>query len=577
MSSYNLTNSMNSPMNSPGIENSSIENHGLFSRILRSLSNYNMNYNDMVVKNQVGVGINEDPHAAGGDALYDFFSKRAVASVLNRKSIPYLDRSYSDKRRILREYSIKDEIRDFVSSIADESIIYNDDDNFCSPKMLSNEYSQEIRDKYQENFQSIYNKFGFADNITAWTMMRDFLIDGFIAVEIIYDNKKKNIIGFTRLRPETLVPAYEPDVGHLWIQYPEDPQLRRIFLDSQIIYISYSSQNDYKEVSYIEGLIKPYNQLKIIEQTRIMFNVLNAQIYQKFTIPTKGLSRQRAEEQIGQLIHDYSEEVEWDDDLGELRINGEKHLHYNKQIWFPEGDQGTPDMEIVKQEGHDLNDETMLDWFYRSLKRASKIPMQRFEAENGGGNLYTDASEMTRDEIKFHNFINRLRANFKELIIKPLKLQILIDFPELKDDEKFINQVDITFYTNQLFEEWKKINNLSKKADILSTLTDIQNPDGTSYFHIEWLMDNIFKLSQEDKQENQRYWSREKGNDEDGEGDGEDGGGDEGGGMPSEGGDIDSDMDEGPPEEAGGEEPGSEEGGEEPGGEEAGGEEEFEF
>ena len=95
--------------------NSAVENKGLFNRILRGLSSYGMNYDDMIVRNQVGIGINEDPYAARGNSMYDFFSQRAVASVLNRKSIPYLDKAYGDKRRILREYSIKDEIRDFVS------------------------------------------------------------------------------------------------------------------------------------------------------------------------------------------------------------------------------------------------------------------------------------------------------------------------------------------------------------------------------------------------------------------------------------------------------------------------------
>ena len=125
------------------------------------LLNLDMNYDDMIIRNQVGIGINEDPYAAKGDSMYNFFSQRAVASILNRKSIPYLDRSYLDKRRILREYSIKDEIRDFISSLADESIVYNDERDFCSPKPLSNDYSQEIKDKYQEYFEKIYNKFGF--------------------------------------------------------------------------------------------------------------------------------------------------------------------------------------------------------------------------------------------------------------------------------------------------------------------------------------------------------------------------------------------------------------------------------
>lgn len=509
MASYN-------PLNNQGNQfqyniNGAVENRGLFSRILRNLSSWGMNYDDMIMRNQVGVGINEDPYTQQGNSMYDFFSKRAVASILNRKSIPYLDRSYADKRRILREYSIKDELRDFVATVCDECIIYSDKD-FCSPKMLSSDYSQDIKDKYQEFFEKIYNRYGFSDSVSAWMLMRDFLIDGYIAQEIIWDDKKKNIIGFNRLRPETLVPAFEPAIGHLWIQYPEDPQLRRIFLDSQIVFISYSSQNDYSETSYIEGLIKPYNQVKIIEQTKIMFNIINATLYQKFTIPIKGLGRQRAEEQIGQLIQDYSEEVEWDDTLGTLRINGQKHLPYNKQFWFPEGDGGTPQMEIMNQGGvgHNLNEDDILKWFFNILKRASRIPMQRFQSdENGGGNVFSDASEITRDEAKFGNFIMRLRANFKEIIVKPLKLQMLVEFPELKEDERFLNEVDIQFLSNQLFEEWKKLGNLSKKAEILGTLTGIQKSDGQPYFHIEYLIDHVLKLTPEEKEENKKYWIKD--------------------------------------------------------------------
>ena len=544
MASYNNFDTNSNTGSNFAYTNSAVENKGLFSRILRSLSSYGMNYDDMIIRNTVGVGVNEDPYAARGNSMYDFFSSRAVASVLNRKSIPYLDKAYADKRRILREYSIKDEIRDFVSTVADECVVYNDERDFCAPTALPVDYSDEIHDKYQEFFEKIYNRFGFSDTITAWNMMKDFLVDGFIAIEIIYDDKKKNIIGFNRLRPETLVPAYEPTIGHLWIQFPEDPQLRRIFLDSQLIYISYSTQNEYSETSYVEGLIKPYNQLKILQQTRIMFNIINATVYQKFTIPIKGMSRQKAEEQIGQLIHDYSEEVEWDDSLGTLTINGAKHLPYNKQVWFPDGDGGTPNMELVSPQGHNLNDDSMLDWFYNALKRASKIPISRFEGDNGGGNLVTDANEMTRDEIKFHNFINRLRANFKEIIVKPLRLQMLIEFPELKEDEFFTNGVDITFYSNQIFEEWKKINNLEKKAGIVGTLLGVMNGE-KPYFHIEWIMDNIFKLSPEDKAENQKYWEKDASNaagatGEPGEPGGPGGGGDMGGGDTDFGGSGDS-------------------------------------
>lgn len=505
MASYNPINNQNQNQLSV---NSAVENRGLFSRILRNLSNWGMNYDDMILRNQVGVGINEDPFSQQGNDMYSFFSQKAVASVLSRKSIPYLDRSYGDKRRILREYSIKDEIRDFVSKVADEAIVYSEKD-FCSPKPLSSDYPQDVRDKYVEYFEKIYNRYGFADSISGFTLMKDFLIDGYIAMEIIWDDKNKNIIAFNRLRPETLVPAFEPSIGHLWIQFPEDPTLRRIFLDSQLVFISYTSQNDYSETSYVEGLIKPYNQLKIIEQTKIMFNLINATLYQKFNIPVKGLGRTRAEEQIGQLIQDYSEEVEWDDSLGTLTINGRKHLNYNKQFWFPEGEGGTPTMEIVSPQGHNLNEDVVLQWFFNILKRASKIPMQRFAQDTGGGNVFQDAAEITRDESEFGNYIQRLRANFKELIVKPLKMQMLVEFPELKEDERFLNQVDIKFLSNQLFEEWKKLGNLSKKIEIAGTFTGLQKADGTPYFHIEYIIDHVIGLTPEEKEENRKYWMKD--------------------------------------------------------------------
>ena len=239
-----------------------------------------------------------------------------------------------------------------------------------------------------------------------------------------------------------------------------------------------------------------------------MFNIINATLYQKFTVPIKGLSRQRAEEQIGQLIQDYSEEVEWDDTLGSLRINGQKHLPYNKQFWFPEGDAGSPTMEIVSPQGHDLNEDGMLKWFFAILKRASKIPAQRFN-EDGGGNVFTDAAEITRDEAKFNNFIQRLRANFRELIVKPLRLQMLVEFPELKENERFLNEVDIDFISNQLFEEWKKLGNLMKKSEILTSLNGIQKADGQPYFHIEYLIDNVLNLTPEEKEENKKYWLKD--------------------------------------------------------------------
>ena len=421
--SYNPINQGNTNLASAGQENK-----GIFNRLLRNLSSFGMKYDDMIMRNQVGIGINEDPLAQKNNSMYDFISSRAVAQVLTKKSIPYLDKAYPDKKRILREYSIKDEIRDYIATVADECIIFNGQ-NFCEPKTLSNNYSNEIKDKFQEFFEKLYNKYGFSDGITAWNYMKDFLIDGYLALEIIWDDKKENIIAFNRLAAETLVPSYEISLGNCWTQYPEDPKLKRILFDSQIIFISYDGQNAFSGTSYVEGLIKPYNQLKMIEQSLIMFNINNATTYKKFTIPTKGLSKSKAEEQIGQLIANYSENIEWDDSLGTLSINGSKQIPYNKQIWFPDSDFGTPNVEVLPN-GHpnvNANYIESLDYFNNLLKMASKFPNE--------GNI--------KEERRFNIFTLQLKSKIKEIVLKALLLQIETKYPVLRNNI-FLKQILIS-------------------------------------------------------------------------------------------------------------------------------------
>jgi len=541
----------------------SVENRSFFNKQLRNLSQWGMDFDNQIIKNTISHGIHDNEDGdVGGTSAYDLFSQRAISKILNRKSIAYLDRAYEDKRKILRQYSIKDEIKDFLTQIADESIIYDDDNYFCKAEDLPEEFDNTIKQKYQEYFNTLYRNFGFSDGLTAWNYFKNFLIDGFIAYEIVYDNKQKNIIELSPIDPMTIVVATDPGTATIvWVQYPDNPQMRRVLLDSQIIYISYSNNNDFAETSYVENLIRPYNQLKMLEQTRLLYNINQAAIYKKFIIPTNGLTRQKAEEQIYKLMSEYHEDVQWDDTMGTVSINGSTDIPHSKDFWFPNSDLGTPTVEIMAAQGTDLNEDSMLQWFFKILKRASKLPFSRFDEDSGGGGLYNDSSEITRDEIKFGNYIKRLRTIFKEIIIKPLKIQMIMDFPELKDDNLFHSKMKIKFNSNELFEEWKYLNNLSKRAEIVSTLsTNLQDEEGKSWFHIEWLVRNIMKLTNDDIAENEKYKLKS------GTGEGGEGGGDSGGDDFGSGDDFGGD-DFGEGGEGGGDSGGAEGGGDSGGGE----------
>jgi len=488
----------------------STQNKGFFSKILRTASNWGMDTDEMVMRNTNAVGINQTPTPVGAnniDNMYDIVSRNSVAKILQTKAISYLDRGYMEKQRILREYARKDEIRDFISIIADESIMYSEDEDFCFPLDLTSEFSEEIKKKYHENFKKLYNIFAFNNGINAWNLFRTMLIDGFVAYEIIYDDKNKNIIGANQLEPSSLLPSIEPATGDsIWVQYPESPEYRRILLDSQIIYISYSSGADFAETSYVENLIRPYNQLKLLEQTRIMFNVMNAMVNRMFTIPVAGMSRQMAEEQLSKIITEFKDEVSFNDEFGVVTINGSPHLQYNKDYFITEGESGKPSVENIEFKGHNINENDMLTWFYNALKRASKIPFSRFDKTNGGGNIFGDVTDMSRDELHFYHFTQRLRTVFKEIVIKPWKIKMILDFPELENDDNFLSKIDVQFNGSNLFHEWKKLNNLSKRAEVAGNLSNnIKGNDDKPYFSVEYLVREILKMSEEDLKENARW------------------------------------------------------------------------
>ncbi len=483
------------------------QNKGFFSKMLRNISNWGMDVNDMIMRNTNAVPINQTPTPVGAvDNMYDIVARNNVAKILQSKAISYLDRGYLEKQRILREYSRKNEIAEAIGIISDEAIMYSETDEFCFPVSISEEFNDEIKKKYYDNFKKIYNIFNFNQGKVAWDYFRTMMIDGFLAFEIIFDDKNRNIIGFSQLEPSTLLPSMEPTTGDsIWVQYPESPEFRRVLLDSQIIYISYASGAEYSETSYVENLIRPFNQLKLLEQTRIMFNVMNAMINRTYTIPVAGMARHLAEEQLAKLIAEYKDEVSFNDEFGVVTVNGSPHIPYNKEIWLTAGESGAPSIQNIENAGHNLNENDMLTWFFNAYKRATKIPFSRFDKTNGGGNIFGDVTDMSRDELHFFHFVQRLRTVFKEIMVKPWRIKMLLDFPELEKDENFMSKLNVEFNGSNLFHQWKKTNNLLKSTEVVNALMGMKDDAGKSYFALEFLVRNYLKMDEDELKENAKW------------------------------------------------------------------------
>lgn len=487
-----------------------------FNNRIAKLSLFGRNYQEAAIKNAKGIHANEDLNAVmdSGGYEYTMFSRKVHALMQERQTVAALSGAYMTKVAILKEYATKVEIREFISKMANEVVVYGKDKKFCEMTDLPQSYPEVVRKKIKDIFENVYTISGFADGTLAWDVCRDWLVEGFICREIIYDKKGKNVIGFQKLDPVSVIPIVDPESGlKVWIQHPNDEQNRRILLDAEIIYISYSGSSNYMETSYIEPLIRPYNELKNIERSKLLFNLINATMHKEFIIPTQGLSPMQAEQEIASLIADYKDNVSFDDTTGLVYIDGSKDLPYSKEYWLPNPGDARPEMSIVEPGGHDLNENTMLIWFNNALKRASKFPFTRLDNTTGGGNIYSVGGDLTYEDYNFGQYVERLRVLFKDILLKPIILQLLLDFPELEKNNKLYNDIDIKFYGHSELLKAKQLSNMQAKSAIAADLiNNLKQADGqTPILHPKFVMIHVMEFTEDQMNENAKYWKEDAG------------------------------------------------------------------
>jgi hypothetical protein len=508
-----------------GFTDQNTDRSSVFNRIFQNLSklgNLGMEYDDMIIKNSQAIGrtesqfFNQEDTGFTDNAAFKWTTN--FQDIKTRKYIAYFDKDYPSKISFLRKFSLNGEIEFILDTICDEAIVY-DDRNFIAYPILDHiELKQKVVDAIGDNFKKIYMLLGFQNGITAWQYFRQFLVEGFLAFEIVYDDKAKNIVGFKELDPTSLEPrtATNPDgtFKQIWVQYPNDNNMRRTLTNEQLIYISYAKGNTISRVSYVERLIRSYNILRIMENTRVIWNVMNASYRLKFIIPVGNQSQQKALNTLGQLMSYYKEEIEIDDNSGEMTINGRPKVQFYKNYMFPEKNGQSPQVESLNPSGPDFNVMESVTYFYNRLKMDSKIPYARFAFRGApSAKNSIDINQLERDELRFEKFLSRLRSTFQEIMIKPLYLQMILDFPELKKDREFKSNLGLTFTRENEFQEMIELANLTKRAGFIQSMSELQQTVGdetSPYFSKDFLIRRFLGLSPDEYKSNNKYKKAEE-------------------------------------------------------------------
>ena len=537
-----------------------------WSKILTTLSHYGMNYDDKVFKNMQAIPADKmlQPKEEVG-----ILQQNLYGSWLNNWKVKpdeektFSEKTFDQKRQILRQMAIQPELEDILDVMTNESIVYDDEEAYICTPYLDNGLIQDLNEKNAEEIDkcinaSFYKLYLLLDwKNRAWDIYKRYLIEGVLAYEIVYDNLEypKSIINIIDLDPATLTKDVKDGITY-WIQFKGVTGRERVLLDAQVIYIKYEDSGVSTRQSYLERLIRPFNIYRIVEQAQVIWTVTQSSFKTLFTIPIGAMNRAKGMQTLASTMNRYKEDISFNVETGELQVNGRPNMPFNKEYWLPQNDSGKPEIETLVDNGPQLNDSDQIKWFETKLYKMSKIPINRFDKESQTTWFGTDPTQAMRDEIDFARFINRLRNNFGLILLKPLRIQLTLSIPDIKNDKRILDSVSLRWNSYNLFEEMMNIEVMTKRVEFISTIkeslvtTDSEGNDNP-FFSMKFLIKKYLKMSEAYFELNEKFKKEEKlegSESESGDEDGEElGGGEEneeesGGGEEDNSGEIDSEM-----------------------------------
>lgn len=245
-------------------------------------------------------------------------------------------------------------------------------------------------------------------------------------------------------------------------------------------------------VGYLQKAVRPLNLLRQIEDAVAIYRISRAPERRIFYVDVGNLPKQKAEQYLREIMNRYRNKITYDPSTGAIK-DERNHMSMLEDYWMPrrEGGRGT---EISTLDGgQNLGQMEDVLYLQQKLFRALGIPLSRMMGESGF-NMGRSA-EITRDEVKFNKFIERLRHRFSTLFLDILKTQVILKGIMTEEDWNRINQ-DITFTFNRdsYFAELKDNDILRERLDIIAAVT----PYIGKFFSGEYVRKYFLKQTDED-------------------------------------------------------------------------------
>jgi len=435
------------------------------------------------------------------------------------------DKSEYDLVKRYRDVSQQPECDSAIEDIVNESIISNERDQAVSIILDQLPYKKNVKDEIRKCFDETLSLLDF--DTKGHDIFRRWYVDGRLYYHKVIDTKnpKLGIMELRYIDPRKIKKVKEikkkpnrgtgPDLigstADYYVYNEKGVNLNgtqgiRISPDA-VTYVPSGLVDANKNVvlSYLQKAIKPVNQLRMIEDSLVIYRISRAPERRIFYIDVGNLPKVKAEQYLKDVMQRYRNKLVYDAKTGEIR-DDRNHMSMLEDFWLPrrEGGRGTEISTLPG--GSNLGEIDDIIYFQRKLYRSLNVPISRLEAEQNFS--LGRSTEITRDELKFTKFVQRIRKKFTPLFNDILKTQLVLkgvininEWPQIKE------HIQYDFLQDGHFAELKDAELLREKLDMLG---QVESYIGT-FFSKEWVSKNVLKMTDYEIEEMRKGINNEAG------------------------------------------------------------------
>ena len=417
-----------------------------------------------------------------------------------------------------REMSMYPECESAIDDVVNEAIISDERDDVISINLDKLEQPDSVKKRIEEEFKNVCKLLDLQNQ--AYEVFRRWYVDGRLFYHIMVDikNPRKGIQELRYIDPrrirkirqpikrtpvvgqnsKLIAPPYEEYYLFNPAGLSSGTLTQGVKISKDAISYTHSGLLDARNrmvVSHLHKAIKPLNQLRMLEDAVVIYRLARAPERRIFYIDVGNLPKAKAEQYVRDMMVRHKNRLVYDANNGEVK-DSRKFMTMLEDYWLPrrEGGRGT---EITTLPGgENLGQMEDVDYFRKKLYKSLSVPISRLEPE-GQFSLGRNG-EITRDEVKFAKFIERLRDRFSHLFDNLLEIQLLLTGVMTRDEWKEMkDSIKYDFQRDNYYAEIKEQDMLNNRLSVLGIVDAYVG----KYYSVEWIRKNVLRQTEDEIKE----------------------------------------------------------------------------